>query len=489
VLKKKIFVNTLFNVSSQLLTFGFGIPLARILFPDDFGVYSISFLIIGVTGLLVLSGFFVALIQIKEVDERHFGSVFCVNLFLGFIFALVIFFNTRAIADFFKMPLLRLLLPWHIIVLFIMPVRKVCGSKLGRDLKFKEFGIGIFFSKIVNGTSAILFSYFGFGALSLVFGHILEILTETLFYLYFKGKTTYKFFLSLNFGALKQLSHVGFGITLQNIFDYISKNIDYFLLGKMTSATALGFYTRAYKLMNLPVRQVSRNISVVLLSAFSRIQEKNDELAHKFLKATQTTSLVAFPAFLVGYIYLPAMIFFVYGEKWMPVVAPLRILIFAGAVKSVSMYIGDVLKAKGIVYRELFVAMASALILAVCGYFAIARAGVIGISLVVFFVSLLTWLAMAAILLSVLKLSAIKYLKIFIPSFLICFVIFLWNMFLKNTISCHWHEMHSALLGIISSAVLYIILIFTIKDYCLIKSEIENVQKRIFIFKKHTKTK
>ncbi|MBN1354197.1 MAG: lipopolysaccharide biosynthesis protein [Candidatus Omnitrophica bacterium] len=480
MLKKKIFTNTVFSVASQIVMLGFGVLLARILFPDDFGVFAISLLFVELASHFTLGGFSTAIVQKKEFDESYFGTVFFFGLCVSLCLGAVIFVKAPSIAHYFRMQGLERLLRWHVVVLAIVPMRLICSAKLYRDLKFKELGSGWLFSEIVKGIGAISFAFFGFGALSLVFGEILKALSMTLAYFYYKGKTSYRFFLSPNLGALRKLSHVGTGVMWQNIFSYAAGNADYFLLGKLTAASTLGFYKRAFGLMKLPVQQISRNVSGVLIPAFSRIQDDNKKIIHQLLKATQASSVIVFPLFLVLYIYAPSLMLAVYGERWMPSVVPLRILIFAGAIKAVSTYIGDVLKAKGVVYREALVQLGYVLILLIAGFFAVKQWSMIGISFVVVFASLVVWTLMIAILHAVLNISIRKYLRIFIPSLFICALLFAWNIFIKYALRISGVNIFYTAAGMLSSLILYVYVTFRIKNSTLFSSEINKLQKIIF---------
>ncbi|UJS17898.1 MAG: lipopolysaccharide biosynthesis protein [Candidatus Jettenia sp.] len=480
-IKFKILTNTGFHISSQLITFGFEIVLARLLLPKDFGMYGVSFLIIELASYLTLRRFSVALIQIKEAREEHFSIVFYLNLFISMVLGLIIFFNAPLIEHYFNMPSLTLLLRWQTIALFIICFEVISSVRLLRELKFKELGKAEMFSVFVSGLLSTIFVYLKFGALSLVFGYLSGCLARVIMNMYYANRHQEFFLKKFNINALKDLYHVGFGVMVQQIFNYISGNIDYFLLGKLTSAIELGFYTRAYKIMRVPVSQISRNISRVLLPAFSRIQDSSDQITSKLFKATQATSLIVFPLFLMLYIYSEDLILFVYGEKWRSTIIPFRILIIAGAIMSISTYLGDVLKAKGVVYREVAVQVLQALILLFGGIFVIPRWGAMGMSFVVVFAATALWIFMLTILLSVLKKSILSYLKVFFPSIIICSLITV-NFIIMNSIFPFNFQKSFGfmILGISTSFILYVCLILVIKRHCLLHLEIDYLQDKIF---------
>lgn len=68
------------KVSSRLVEFAFGVALARILVPADFGMLVTVQVFTGLAGFLAGGGMGQALIQAKEVDPRDFNIVFSIQL-------------------------------------------------------------------------------------------------------------------------------------------------------------------------------------------------------------------------------------------------------------------------------------------------------------------------------------------------------------------------------------------------------------------------
>jgi PST family polysaccharide transporter len=63
---------------------------------------------------------------------------------------------------------------------------------------------------------------------------------------------------------------------------------------------------------------VTQTVSSVAFSAFSKLQDRRDQMRNAFYKGTQTASIVAFPAFLGAAAIAPDLIPAVFGAKWVP---------------------------------------------------------------------------------------------------------------------------------------------------------------------------
>lgn len=480
MLKKKIFINTAFKTSSQIFVFLFDVILARTLFPEDFGLFGISVMIFEIAKLFTMRGFGMALIQHKNATDKHFSTIFWLNMYITIFIVFFIIFFRQDIADYFKMPQLPELLKWHILGLFIIGFEFLSGDYLFREAKFFQLGLSGIISVIGFGILSILFAKLGYGALSLVFGSLIRDLIRISICIYCAKKIhVIKYFFS-GYRSFRELLHVGIGMTFQQFFGAITGNLDYFLVGKMSSVANLGYYTKAYKLMLMPVTQITRNISMVLLSVFSRIQDDHKSIIEKFLKASQLSSLVLFPAFTSFHNFSPALIFNIYGEKWMPTVAALKVLIIAGCIKSVTIYAGDALKAKGIVFRELLVHVLGALFILLAGIYAIARWQLVGIAYVIVIEECIVWILLMLIFSQTFGLSLFKYATSFIPAIGICISIIIINL-IYGILFHHIPETNTIymLFGILMNIGIFCTSLFIIKKHTLVNIELEQIQEKL----------
>ena len=73
------------NSGSQVLQFVFGILLARILVPADFGMVVTVQIFTGFVGMLTSGGMGQSLVRAKAVTDDDFNSVFTVQLVIGVV--------------------------------------------------------------------------------------------------------------------------------------------------------------------------------------------------------------------------------------------------------------------------------------------------------------------------------------------------------------------------------------------------------------------
>jgi len=100
--------------------------------------------------------------------------------------------------------------------------------------------------------------------------------------------------------------------------------------------TALGYYTYAYKLANLPSTQVTGVLSQVLFPSYSSIQNDIMYLRSLFLKVIKFIAFISIPASVGIFVASDSIVYIILGQKWMPLVPALKILCIFGLLRSLG---------------------------------------------------------------------------------------------------------------------------------------------------------
>ena len=89
------------RIGSLGAQFVISIILARLLSPKEFGVIAIMMVFITICNVFIDSGFSLALVQKKEVNELDCSAVFYINIVMSFILYWFIFLAAPYIAHFY----------------------------------------------------------------------------------------------------------------------------------------------------------------------------------------------------------------------------------------------------------------------------------------------------------------------------------------------------------------------------------------------------
>jgi PST family polysaccharide transporter len=139
-----------------------------------------------------------------------------------------------------------------------------------------------------------------------------------------------------------------------NVLMYIALNADKVLLGRFAGATALGFYGRAYQLINIPTANLNTAVSAVAFPALSRLQHQPDRLRRYFLKCYTLFLTMTMPLTVACGLFGEDIIRVFLGPKWTDAVPVFRLLAPTLLALSLINPTGMLLNALGKVVQSLW---------------------------------------------------------------------------------------------------------------------------------------
>jgi O-antigen/teichoic acid export membrane protein len=145
----------------------------------------------------------------------------------------------------------------------------------------------------------------------------------------------------------KELFSFGKWVLGSTVLIFLVLNGDAIFVGKILGLTALGFYQLAYKFSNMPSTEITYVISQVTFPAYSKLQDNLPRLRDAYLKVLQITAFLSFPIAGLIFVLAPDFIRIFLGEKWMPMMTAMRILVFRGLITTIGAGNGALLQAVG----------------------------------------------------------------------------------------------------------------------------------------------
>ncbi len=386
--------------------------LARLLFPEDFGIIGMAMIFTGLVKTINELGLSAAIIQKKSINDNHLSTSFWISLGLGIILFITTVIISPYIAEFFKNDQVGPVVSVLSIGFIFGPCGVVHRSLLQKDIEFKKIAVTEISASVMSGALSIILALLGFGVWSLVFGTILSNLTRVV--LLWKV-CTWRPSMTFDLTSFKELFSFGAHVMGSRFLNYIDSNIDYLLIGKFLSATALGHYTLAYQLSTFPLTKISSIITSVTFPAFSIVQDDNDTLRSAYLKVNKYISTITFPL-LAGLIMVaPDFIPIVFGEKWAPMIVPLQILCVAGALKSVLTTVGSIFLSKGHSDIQFKWNVFTAIVLPIAILIGI-RYGITGVAMAITIMSFLLFLIIQSVANNLINLNFSDYFKALYPA-------------------------------------------------------------------------
>ncbi len=320
------------------------IVVARMLFPEDVGLFALASLCLGFVDTFIQSGFQGALVQRKEITREHLDGAWTIHVYKGILLGAIYFCMAPLLATFFDEPRL-------VLVAQVLSIIKVLDgfSNIGvilfqRELQFGKKMLYEFAYNITEIIVLIVVIQIIPNIWALVIGNISYYVAVLVFSYLFHS---YRPRLTFNLDGARELFHFGKWLWLGGILTFFVSNGDSLAVSKLISIEALAYYQLAFSLALLPAYEVMRSLGSVLFPLFSRIKDSREKLVSEFLRVGNALLLVVLPMSVVLYSLREPIVSLLYGDRWLPMVPLLGILIFYGIFKAFEYLLTPVLLGAG----------------------------------------------------------------------------------------------------------------------------------------------
>ena len=321
-----IFWTSIQILIQQSFSFIVKLVLARLLFPDDFGLIGMAVVFTSFVQVFNDLGIGAALVQRKEEDlnEKHYHTSFWTGIIWSiFLYLIIVFAVAPIAADFYNEPMLQRIIPILSIGVLASPINLVHKSQLTKSMNFKKIAIISNSCNIFSGILAVSLAFLGFGVWSLVFNSVASILIAIPFYFKATGWIP-----KLVWGKQEFKDIFGFGMytTGTSVFNNLISKIDYLFIGKLMSASALGSYTFAFMLTDILRSQLMSVMNNVMYPVYGQKQNDKISLKRYYLKVVRYNSVIIYPIMNVLLFIGEPIIKIFFGNKWSDAIAPMQIL-------------------------------------------------------------------------------------------------------------------------------------------------------------------
>lgn len=365
------------QIISFVLNIGSTILMARLLLPEDYGLVA---MVTAVTGFVVIFkdlGLSAAVIQKKDIAQQQVSAVFWINVAISIGIAFIVAALAPILAHFYHEPRLFQITIVFSLSIFLSGISLQHNALMKRQMRFKSLSVIQICSTAFSLVVGILLAWTGYGYWALVAATIVNSLFYTLALwvacdwrpnVYRKTAGVSAF---LKFGA---------GITGFDLVNYFSRNMDNVLIGKYAGSEALGFYSKAYQLLLLPITQLRDPLNAVALPALSSLQHDAEKYRSYFKRYLFTLSFFCMPLVVYSAIFADEIILIILGPHWAESAYMFKLLAISAFIQPVASTQGLVLITTGKVKKYFFLGVANA-VLVVSGFAIGIQWGVPGVAI------------------------------------------------------------------------------------------------------------
>jgi len=402
------------------------IVLARLLAPKDFGLFGIALLAMSALETFSETGFQAALIQKKGGIKPYLDTAWTMQVIRGAALALILFGIGPYVAAFFGEPAAATLLRVLGLSMLFQGFANIGVVYFQKELEFHKQFVYQLSGTLVDLVVAISAALLLRNAWALIFGLLAaNFVRMVVSYLIHPYRPRVRF----EGAKVKELHSFGRWILGSSVLVFLTTQGDDIFVGKLLGVTALGFYQLAYQVSNMPATEVTHVISQVTFPTYSKLQDDLPKLGEAYLKVMQVTAFISIP--LAGIIFVLSREFthLFLGEKWMPMVPAMQVLVSAGLTRSVAATAGSVFQGVGKPQIETTGHILRLSVLAISIYPLTARWGIVGAGASVFLSILVSAVGFSCMALRITKCGIKEFSKaVVLP--LINALIMIWLIYL-----------------------------------------------------------
>jgi lipopolysaccharide exporter len=303
--------------------------LARLLSPADFGLVSISNLIINFFGLFASLGFANSIIYKQENDRAVLSSLYTLSLGLGVLLSVLVFMGAPLLGMFYNEARLEPVVRLSSVYFVIVGAGQIYLFLLQKELRFRTTAQIDIAGSVVGSGLTIGLALAGFQEMSLIIGMLVTQTVKTVLQVV-AGWSLFRPVPGFEMHRIRE--HLNFGLfnLADGLVGFVQSNADNIMVGRLLGVDMLGYYTVASQLAVFPITKLNPIILQVAYPILARMKDNTADLRRSYLRILDVISYCNLPLLAGLFITADGVVPLAYGPGWEPAVGLIRIFVFVG---------------------------------------------------------------------------------------------------------------------------------------------------------------
>lgn len=341
---KKSFVLSFGQKYTELvIAFSSNLILARLLNPEEVGLYSIIAAMTVLAHMLRDFGVSTYIVQEKDLTDSRLKAAQTITMVSSFFMGLLFLIFHKDIALFFNRVEVEQVAIFASVNFFLIPFGSISLSLLRRKMQFATiFKINVS-SAIVHATSAIALAYYGLSYMSLAWATILGTSTTVFLAMLYSPKS---FFIIPGLRDIGGVFRFGWKAFFVSLINELGNSIPELLTGKFFGMHNVGLYSRASGVVQIFHMGIIQGILPVILPHYVKKIQSGEDLKEDFLKFNIAICCIAWPFFIFTALNAKSILLLLFGEQWIGAAPFLQFLAIAALFRNTFILIDNVFIAK-----------------------------------------------------------------------------------------------------------------------------------------------
>ncbi|MFZ5485090.1 MAG: oligosaccharide flippase family protein [Pseudomonadota bacterium] len=320
------------------------LALARLLTPEEIGIFSVAFVLASLFRTLREMGLGAYIVQETDLTPARFRTALGLSFLVSFACGLIVALLAESAGQFYREPRVTMALYVIALTFLVVPIGATSMSMMTRGMRFKEIALVEIFSALVQSSTGIYLAWQGQGFLSLAWASLAGICASSLAVMYFRAPGLPWL------PALKEWRHVlrfsGY-VSGSSLLTYANQSASDLVLGRMMGMEAVAFFNRAHGLTSTFTTVLLKAVNAVSLSHHAQQHRQGIDSSDGFFHSTTLIAMIAIPLYAWVAVLSQPIILLLYGPQWTPAAHLLAILSLVGMASALESQIRPFMTAHG----------------------------------------------------------------------------------------------------------------------------------------------
>ncbi len=332
-----------------ILGFVRALILARLLSPDDYGLFGLSTVVLSAlayfTNFRLSSAFIVRKFSSTEERDEFLNTIWTADLARYSIISLLVLATAHHAAIYMGDPRLSGILLITGLTPLVTGFTNIGLSVLQKEINFKRLSLQTLATEVIQFVVGVGLAWFFRNVWAMVWT---QLAATVLGVLASYAVHPFRPRLAFNWTAFFQAFGYGKHLLLISVLTFFTTQFDNFVVGRYLGTAVLGAYLVAYRLATLPLELLGEVSDPVLFSAYAKARMDDPaKLLRMFLGAVNGITVLLVLAAIGTHAVAHDAIVRLYGGKWEQAVPMLEALVAVGVARGISRTISAVLLAHG----------------------------------------------------------------------------------------------------------------------------------------------
>lgn len=252
----------------QALSFLVFLIAARILPPDDYGVFAIAGAFTAFS-FAVFNGMAMSLVQRERIEHAHLNASFWCAIAIASVYFVALYAGAPGLARLFNSPSLEPVLRCMSVIPVVMAAISVPSAILSRRLEMSTFAIRTAIGYVASGAVTIILALRGWGVMALALGQVMQWFA---FLVVVYSATEWRPTLGVSARACRELAAFSLHSGTAMVVFFATNKVDVLLVGMFLDTHALGYYVVAQRLIDVVSAVILRPVVALIGPVLSRMR-------------------------------------------------------------------------------------------------------------------------------------------------------------------------------------------------------------------------